>query len=82
MEYHLTIWCPHQCRYRQKAIEDYEAVNARVKNILSSVGLLADAIDSREIEEFCKYAAHVKVIRYRRLEQEYLTEPNTTAICE
>ena len=82
MEDFLTIWCPHFCRYRQKAIEDYEAVNARVQNILSSVGLLSDAIDSREIEEFCKYAAHVKVIRYRRLEQEYLTEPNTTAVCK
>ncbi|KAI9289365.1 NEDD8-activating enzyme E1 regulatory subunit [Umbelopsis sp. AD052] len=68
--------------YRQKAIEDYEAVHSRVQGLLTSVELLSDAIDSREIEEFCKFASHVKVIRYRRLEQEYLTEPNTTTICQ
>lgn len=69
-------------RYRQKAQEDFEAVNSRVQDLLTSVGLLADAIDEREIEEFCKHAAYVKVIRYRTLEEELMSAPNTTDICE
>jgi hypothetical protein len=69
-------------RYRQKAQEDFEAVNSRVQDLLTSVGLLADAIDEREIEEFCKHAAYVKVIRYRTLDEELMSAPNTTDICE
>ncbi|CAO3683034.1 unnamed protein product [Umbelopsis vinacea] len=68
--------------YRQKAQEDFEAVNSRVQDLLTSVGLLADAIDEREIEEFCKHAAYVKVIRYRTLEEELMSAPNTTDILQ
>jgi len=68
--------------YRQKALEDLNAVSAKVQDILTSVGLLPDAIDAKEIEEFCKQAAHVKVIRYRTLEQEFVTAPKTQDILQ
>jgi hypothetical protein len=72
----------YAARYRQKALEDLNAVSAKVQDILTSVGLLPDAIDAKEIEEFCKQAAHVKVIRYRTLEQEFVTAPKTQDIRE
>jgi amyloid beta precursor protein binding protein 1 len=77
----LTI-CSSLCSYRQKALQDLKDVKARVQGLLTKVGLLPDAIDAREIEEFCKHAGYVKVIRYRSLEDELINQVNKSEICK
>ncbi|KAJ3037594.1 NEDD8-activating enzyme E1 regulatory subunit [Rhizophlyctis rosea] len=60
-----------QTIYRTKAREDSKAVQRRVAALLTSVGRPSDAIAADEIDMFCKYSAHLKVIRYRSLQEEY-----------
>jgi amyloid beta precursor protein binding protein 1 len=61
--------------YRQKAKEDVSAVRARVHDILNSIGRPAEFISDDEIDSFCKHASFIQVIRYRSLQEEYITEP-------
>ncbi|CAG8628129.1 5614_t:CDS:2, partial [Paraglomus occultum] len=61
--------------YRQKARQDVTVVHARVNKILSSLGRPADSISNEEIESFCKNAAYIEVIRYRSLQEEYISDP-------
>ncbi|KAJ2962023.1 hypothetical protein NQZ79_g2820 [Umbelopsis isabellina] len=68
--------------YRQKALQDLEAVKARVQSLLTKSGLLPDAIDAREVEEFCKHAQYVKVIRYRSLEDELINQVHKSEILQ
>lgn len=60
--------------YRTKAREDSKAIQRRVAALLTSVGRASDAISNDEIDLFCKYSAHLKVIRYRSLQEEYKAE--------
>ncbi|RIA87299.1 NEDD8-activating enzyme E1 regulatory subunit-like protein [Glomus cerebriforme] len=66
--------------YRQKAKEDASAVRARVHNILNSIGRSTDSISDDEIDSFCKNASFIQVIRYRSLQEEYITEPKNADI--
>ncbi len=61
--------------YRQKAKEDISAVRARVHDILTSIGRPVGSIPDDEIDSFCKHAAFIQVIRYRSLQEEYITDP-------
>ncbi|PKK76763.1 NEDD8-activating enzyme E1 regulatory subunit-like protein [Rhizophagus irregularis] len=61
--------------YRQKAKEDISAVRTRVHDILNSIGRPAEFISDDEIDSFCKHASFIQVIRYRSLQEEYITEP-------
>ncbi|CAG8451854.1 3534_t:CDS:10 [Ambispora leptoticha] len=69
-----------QTIYRQKAKEDIASVRAHVHKILSSIGRPIDFISNQEIESFCKHAAFIKVIRYRSLQEEYITSPKKSEI--
>jgi NEDD8-activating enzyme E1 regulatory subunit len=66
--------------YRQKAKEDVSAVRVRVHDVLNSVGRPADSISDDEIDSFCKHASFIQVIRYRSLQEEYITEPKKSDI--
>ncbi|KAJ3291041.1 NEDD8-activating enzyme E1 regulatory subunit [Borealophlyctis nickersoniae] len=60
-----------QTLYRTKAREDCNLVRNRVTSLLASIDKPADAITTDEIERFCKFSSHLKVIRYRSLREEY-----------
>ena len=49
-------------------------MRARVNKILSSLGRPTDSISDEEIESFCKNAAYIEVVRYRSLQEEYISD--------
>lgn len=53
--------------YRTKAGEDLEEVIATVRNIEAQLGPRPVPVSEKEIEIFCKNAAHIKVIRGREI---------------
>jgi amyloid beta precursor protein binding protein 1 len=55
--------------YKAKARQDIEEVTATVRKLESQIGRQAPAIPDREIEVFCKNAAHIKVVRGRDIPQ-------------
>ncbi|KAJ3192481.1 NEDD8-activating enzyme E1 regulatory subunit [Irineochytrium annulatum] len=69
-----------QSIYRRKAREDYNHVKTHVSALLSSVNRPQDSIPSDEIERFCKNAAHLRLLRYRSLEEEHATSPRTQEV--
>ncbi|KAJ3052499.1 NEDD8-activating enzyme E1 regulatory subunit [Rhizophlyctis rosea] len=60
-----------QTIYKTKAKEDVQSVQRRVSQLLTSVGKSADSIPQGYVDAFCKYSAHLRVIRYRSLREEY-----------
>jgi NEDD8-activating enzyme E1 regulatory subunit len=66
--------------YRQKARKDVAVVQDRVRKILSSIGRPIDSISSEEIENFSKNATFIEVIRYRSLQEEYISDPKKADI--
>ncbi|KAJ5348924.1 hypothetical protein MYU51_007269 [Penicillium brevicompactum] len=55
--------------YKTKARQDIEEVTATVRQLESQIGRQSPAILDREIEVFCKNAAHIKVVRGRDIPQ-------------
>lgn len=55
--------------YKTKARQDVEEVTATVRQLESQIGRESPAILDREIEVFCKNAAHIKVVRGRGIPQ-------------
>jgi amyloid beta precursor protein binding protein 1 len=55
--------------YKAKARQDIEEVTATVRQLESQIGRQVPAILDREIEVFCKNAAHIKVVRGRDIPQ-------------
>ncbi|CAG8506643.1 7372_t:CDS:10 [Diversispora eburnea] len=80
MKSDTTGYITLQTIYRQKAKEDAAAVRARVNDILISIGRTTDFIQDEEINSFCKHAAYIKVIRYRSLQEEYISDPKKSEI--
>nr|CAG8454704.1 3211_t:CDS:10 [Entrophospora candida] len=66
--------------YRKKAKEDFAIVRSNINKILSSIGRSSDSISDDQVENFCKNAAHIKVIRYRSLQEEYINDPKKNEI--
>ncbi|CAG8934436.1 unnamed protein product [Penicillium salamii] len=58
-----------QTIYKAKARKDVEEVTATVRQLESQIGRQTPAILDREIEIFCKNAAHIKVVRGRSIPQ-------------
>ncbi|KAI8388164.1 NEDD8-activating enzyme E1 regulatory subunit [Radiomyces spectabilis] len=69
-----------QNAYRQKALADLVIVQSRVHQWLEDLELSRDSIPADTIEGFCKNAAHIKIIRYRSLLDEYVAKPKTQKI--
>ena len=59
--------------YRRKFRADLENMSHRVKVILKELGREQGEISQDEIEAFCKHAGYLKVMRYRSLEEEYIS---------
>jgi amyloid beta precursor protein binding protein 1 len=59
--------------YQDKSNADISAVQARVKNILQSIGKPETFITFEETKKFCKNALFLQVVRYRSLLDEYST---------
>lgn len=55
--------------YKTKARQDIEEVTATVRQLESQIGRQSPTILDREIEVFCKNAAHIKVVRGRDIPQ-------------
>ncbi|KAJ5783138.1 hypothetical protein N7457_004912 [Penicillium paradoxum] len=55
--------------YKAKARKDVEEVTATVRRLETQLGRQASAIPDRDIEVFCKNAAHIKVVRGRDIPQ-------------
>ncbi|KAJ6051356.1 uncharacterized protein N7446_005988 [Penicillium canescens] len=55
--------------YKAKARQDVEEVTATVRQLESQLGRQTPAILDREIEVFCRNAAHIKVVRGRSIPQ-------------
>ncbi|KAJ5295788.1 hypothetical protein PENANT_c001G05153 [Penicillium antarcticum] len=55
--------------YKAKARQDVEEVTKTVRQLESQLGRQTPAILDREIEVFCKNAAHIKVVRGRSIPQ-------------
>lgn len=55
--------------YKAKARQDVEEVTKTVRQLESQLGRQSAAILDREIEVFCKNAAHIKVVRGRPIPQ-------------
>lgn len=54
--------------YKSKAREDYQVVLAEVRRLEKQIGRSAEmAVDEKEVEQFCKGAAHVKLVRGKPL---------------
>ena len=56
--------------YQDKSNADISAVQARVKNILQSIGKPESFISFDEIKKFCKNSQFLQVVRYRSLQEE------------
>ncbi|CAG8565652.1 5552_t:CDS:2 [Acaulospora colombiana] len=69
-----------QTVYRQKAKQDVAIIRTRVDDILRSIGRTTDSIHDEEIDVFCKNAAYIKVIRYRSLQEEYISDQKKVEI--
>ncbi|KAI9102515.1 hypothetical protein DFS34DRAFT_647071 [Phlyctochytrium arcticum] len=59
-----------QMAYREKAQEDIASVKKRIIEISSAANFDAKVSDE-DIERFCKNVAHLKVIRYRSIQDEF-----------
>lgn len=66
--------------YRQKALSDLEAVKSRVRNLLREIDVPEDTVPDKMIDDFCKNAAHIQLLRYRTLRDEYVTAPSKDTI--
>ncbi|KAI9317551.1 ThiF family protein [Dichotomocladium elegans] len=66
-----------QSIYRKKALADFAAVKERVNGLLQSLGLPTTTVPEMAIEDFCKNAAYIKVLRYRSLKDEYSIGPSS-----
>ncbi|CDS08456.1 hypothetical protein LRAMOSA09818 [Lichtheimia ramosa] len=66
--------------YRQKALSDLDAVKSRVRNLLREIDMPEDTVPDKMIEDFCKNAAHIQLLRYRTLRDEYVTAPSKETI--
>ncbi|CAI2167652.1 14243_t:CDS:10 [Funneliformis geosporum] len=66
--------------YRQKAKEDISIVRVHVHDILTSIGRSIDSISDDEIDSCCKHASFIQVLRYRSLQEEYITDPKKSDI--
>ncbi|CAG8583865.1 9486_t:CDS:10 [Acaulospora morrowiae] len=75
MKAYTTGYVALQSAYHQQARQDISVIRSRVNDILNSIGRTADSIHDDEIDSFCKNAAHIKVIRYRSLQEEYISDP-------
>ncbi|KAF7728828.1 NEDD8-activating enzyme E1 regulatory subunit [Apophysomyces ossiformis] len=63
-----------------QAQEDLLAVTTRVKDILQSLGSDTDVVPTETIQSFCKNAAYVKLLKYRSIKEEYVTNPRKDQI--
>lgn len=57
--------------YRDKSIQDSEAVYRRVQQTLETIGKPQDSISETEVKRFCKESANLRLLRGSSLEQEY-----------
>lgn len=76
----LSIWLIQYFSYRQKALSDLDAVKSRVRNLLREIDMPEDTVPDKMIEDFCKNAAHIQLLRYRTLRDEYVTAPSKETI--
>lgn len=67
--------------YRAEASADLEALRAHLAATLAKAGVRADAIEPDEVARFAKLAAHVRLVRGRKI-SEARRQPNVNSICE
>eukprot|EP00735_Rhodelphis_limneticus_P003914 TRINITY_DN15455_c0_g1::TRINITY_DN15455_c0_g1_i1::g.30439::m.30439 TRINITY_DN15455_c0_g1::TRINITY_DN15455_c0_g1_i1::g.30439 ORF type:complete len:529 (+),score=98.44,sp/Q8VBW6/ULA1_MOUSE/47.86/2e-178,ThiF/PF00899.16/1.3e-09,ThiF/PF00899.16/8.6e+03,DUF4404/PF14357.1/0.91,DUF4404/PF14357.1/6.3e+03 TRINITY_DN15455_c0_g1_i1:109-1695(+) len=60
-----------QTIYREKADRDTQCVLKHVQHILSCVGKQEDSISVEDVQQFCRNASMLHVLRYRSLANEY-----------
>ena len=71
----MSIWLRWYDSYRQKALADLDAVKSRVRNLLREIDMPEDTVPDKMIDDFCKNAAHIQLLRYRTLRDEYINAP-------
>lgn len=57
--------------YREQADRDISAVTRHVQDVLSSIDREPGSIPASEIRMFCKHVRYLRVVRYRKLEEEF-----------
>ncbi|KAI9023556.1 NEDD8 activating enzyme E1 subunit 1 [Phycomyces nitens] len=80
MKSDTTNYVALQNVYREKAKEDIAAVTAHLNTILKANGIPENSISQDIVESFCKNSAHIKVVRYRSIEEERVKSPQTDKI--
>ncbi|KAL0083979.1 NEDD8-activating enzyme E1 regulatory subunit [Phycomyces blakesleeanus] len=80
MKSDTTNYVALQNVYRDKAKKDLAAVIGHVNALLKANDIPENSISQDMIESFCKNSAHIKVVRYRSLEDERVKNPETDKI--
>lgn len=60
-----------QRAYQSHANNDVDAVMSHVQHILSDIGRMKNAIPKKNVKDFCKNSAFLRVIKYRSISDEY-----------